>query len=137
MADLTITVANVASGTGAQTSDGTAGGSITQGDAVYQDATDSNKWKRADANLSAAASTAIGIALNAAEAGQPVRIQVGGEMNVGATLAVGTIYVLSATAGKIAPSTDLTTGWYTFVIGIGKSASNMYLVMKTAGVAVP
>src|SRR6266496_1447543 len=105
MADLTITAANVASGTGSQTSDGTAGGTITQGDAIYQDATDSNKWKRADANLSAAAAAAIGIALNAAENGQPVRIQVGGEMNPGATLAVGTVYVLSATAGKIAPST--------------------------------
>jgi hypothetical protein len=137
MADLTITAANVAAGTGAQTSDGTAGGTITQGDVIYQDAADSNKWKRADANLSAAASTGIGIALNAAENGQPVRIETIGEMNVGATLTVGTIYVLSANAGKIAPAADLASGWFTFIIGIGKTSSNMVLVMKTAGVAVP
>jgi hypothetical protein len=137
MADLTITAANVATSTGAQTSDGTAGATLTQGDVVYQDAADSNKWKRADANLSLAGSTAIGIALNAAENNQPVRIETIGDINVGATLAVGTVYVLSATAGKIAPSTDLVTGWFTFVIGIGKTAAIMTMVMKTAGVAVP
>jgi len=137
MADLAITAANVVSSTGAQTSDGTAGGTLTQGDTVYQDAADSNKWKRADANASLATSTGIGIALNAAENGQPVRIQTLGDINVGATLAVGTVYVISATAGKIAPTTDLVSGWFTFVIGIGKTASIMTMVMKTAGVAVP
>jgi hypothetical protein len=137
MADLVITAANVAVSTGSQTSDGTAGGTITQGDVVYQDASDSNKWKRADANASLAASTAIGIALNAAENLQPVRIQTLGDITIGATVAVGTVYVLSGTAGKIAPTTDLVTGWFTFIVGIGKTAAIMTMVMRTAGVAVP
>lgn len=137
MADITITVANVAAGTGSVTSDGTAGATVTQGDVVYQDAADSNKWKRADANLSSAAATAIGIALNAAENGQPLRIQTSGEITIGGTVAIGTVYVLSANAGKIAPTTDLATGWFTFVIGIGKTTAIIKLIMQTAGVAVP
>ena len=141
MADLTITAANVATGTDAKTANGTAGATITAGQALYIDATDSNKIKLADANASLATSALVGVSLHAALSGQPITYQISGEMNPGATLAVGTIYVLSATAGGIAPAapgvTDLATGMYTNIVGIGKTATNMKLVIATAGVAVP
>jgi hypothetical protein len=137
MADLTITAANVLAGSGAQFSTGTAGATVTAGQPVYQDATDSNKWKPADGNASLAAATVIGIALHASLAGQPLKVQTLGDITIGATVTVGGVYVLSATAGGIAPVADLASGNFTFIIGIGKTASVMTLVMKTAGVAVP
>lgn len=136
MADLTITAASVAKGTGATTSDGISGGTLTAGMSVYLDSA-TNTIKAADANLSSAASTAVGIALHAALSGQPIKYQTGGQITIGATVAVGTIYVVSGTAGGIAPSTDLTTGWYTNVLGVAITAGIISIQIQNSGVAVP
>ncbi len=138
MADLSITAANVVrSATDAQTENGTAGATITAGQTVYKDEADSNKWKLADANASILTAAVYGIALNGASNGQPLVVQTAGDITIGATLTVGAIYVQSGTAGGIAPTADLVTGWYSFIIGIGKTASVMRLVLRGAGVAVP
>jgi len=137
MADLVVTAANVVSGTGAVTEDGTAGATITAGQLLYKDAADSNKWKLNDGNLSQAAADIYGVALASASNNQPLRVQTGGEYNPGATAVVGTVYVGSATAGGIAPAADLASGNFTKVWGVGKTASNIVIVNKGAGVAVP
>src|SRR5215216_1090446 len=110
MADLSITAASVAQSTGATTSDGTAGATVTAGQPVYQDAADGNQWKPADGNASLAIATVIGIALHASLDNQPLRVQTGGDIVIGATITVGGVYVLSATAGGIAPVADLASG---------------------------
>ena len=135
MADLSITAASVAPGTGATVSDGIAGATVTQGQVIYQDSTAANVWKLADTNASAAAAAAIGIALNGASSGQHLRIQTGGEITIGATVAVGRVYVLSATAGGICPSADLAAGHFTQILGIGKTTAIISLKLFTAGIA--
>ncbi len=134
MADLVITPANVLSQPGANASEGTAGVAITAGQMLYKNASD-GKMYLADANLSLAAATALGIALHAAAIGQPIRYQIAGDIALGAILTVGAIYVLSATdaSGAIAPAADLASGWFPMVVGIAWSTSVMTLVMATQG----
>lgn len=136
MADLSLTAANVAPGSGRLLKDGTAGATITAGQSIYEDATDGGKLKLADANASAAAADTAGIALHGASSGQPIRYQYAGEISIGTTtMDVGKIFVQSANAGGIAPSTDLGSGWYTKVIGISKTNSTLSLILRGAGVA--
>lgn len=124
-ADLSVTAGSVVPSADAKFLDGTAGATITAGQIVYQDASDSNKIKLADSNASAATATAIGIAANGASAGQPIRVILEDpDLTVGATLSMtAPVYVLSATAGGIAPIADLTTGWYPVVIMVAKSTT--------------
>lgn len=138
MADLSITAANVVAVAdktyGILT--GKAGATITAGQMVYLDSS-AGTWKLADAN--AADSTAsgsagnIGVALNGAASGQPITVQVGGNLNPGASLTAGVTYVLSATAGGIAPIADVTTGWRVFIVGTATSSSNMVLINRYTG----
>jgi hypothetical protein len=65
MADLTITAASVLAGSGAKKVNGTAGATITAGQAVYLDSAD-NEYKLADNDsATAAVRTVAGIALHA------------------------------------------------------------------------
>lgn len=126
MVDLAITAANVLPGTeaeGAQFEYGTAGVAITAGQAVYLEAS-TNTYKLADNNdTSEALSVLRGIALHAASAGQPLKIQTRGPFNPGATVASGSVYVLSATAGGIAPVADLATGNRCTLVMVGMNGS--------------
>lgn len=124
MADLTITAANVVPGTGARIVQGTAGATITAGQVVYKDASDSDKYKLADCDsATAAVRGAVGIALNGASAGQPVSVIVGGQVTIGATIAAGVAYYLSATPGGICPVADLGSGDYPLILGMGVSTT--------------
>jgi len=134
MADLTVTAANVAEGSGAKKTTGTAGATITAGQTVYKDAADSNKIKLADADLSQAASTVVGIALHAALSGQPITYQTDGQLDVGATLTVGEIYVLSGTAGGIAPVADLAASDWVVILGVALATDNLDVQLYIAGI---
>lgn len=124
-ADVTITATSVVPGSNAQYRYGVAGAAITAGQLVYLDVT-TNTWKLSDANLSATASDVDGIAINSAASGAPVTIVTqDDDLTLGGTTAEGTIYILSATAGGIAPAADLTTGWYAVVVALGKSATKV------------
>ena len=138
MADLSITAANVDNvETGnANTERGIAGATITAGQAVYRDASDSNQFKLAD-NDAAGTDDVYGIALNSASDEQPLVVQRSGTIDMGGVVAVGTIYVLSSTAGGVAPSTDLVSTDYVTVIGVGVTATNIELSLLTSGVQVP
>ncbi len=122
MADLVITAADVNQVSGNE-GRGIAGATITAGQSLYEDSTDSNKLKLADADASATAAC-VGVALHAASSGQPIAYAKTGEVDIGATVAAGAIYVVSTTAGGVAPDSDLGTGDYVTIIGIGDSTTS-------------
>lgn len=135
-ADLTITAGSVTT-TSTQLRDVTAGATITAGQVVYLDASASDVAKLADNDASATTNVVAGIALHGASSGQPLRIITGGTITIGATVAVGTIYVLSSTAGAICPAADLASGDYTSIIGVATSTTVITLSIKNSGVQVP
>jgi hypothetical protein len=147
MADLTVTPGSVVPGADARTIVGVFGATIVQGKSVYKDPADS-KWKLADANVSqltaggpaGGTEPTVGVALTSGVDGQPGVIHVGGLINPGGTVVVGTIYVISATAGGIAPHADLLTGLFATILGVGISASQIRMPQAgpfVSGVAVP
>ena len=136
MADIVVTPANVQKAGDTKIAQGTYGATITAGQTVYQDPAD-GLWKLADSNVSAITAALMGIALNGGANGQPGVIAIGGSINPGATVLVGTVYVVSATPGGIAPTTDLAAGWRTSIVGVGLTASSLGLVIYNSGAAVP
>lgn len=135
MSNLSITSANVLAGAGSPAVTGVAGAAIAAGDALYIDTSDSNKLKLAIAT-SAAASVFAGIALHAAASGQPITYMTSGSITIGATVHVGTIYVVSATAGKLCPVADLVTGNYVTIVGMPTSTTLLDVYPRSSGLAL-
>lgn len=136
MADLSLTAANIVPGAGAKIAHGTAGATITAGQAVYLDSSD-NRYKLADCDsATAAVRVPAGIAVNSAATGQPVAVQYGGELAMGSVLTAAATYYLSATAGGIAPLADLGTGDYTVILGTAKSATVLTIDIHASGAAL-
>lgn len=125
-APLSITASSVVPGVRAKPVGGNtiAGVAITAGQLLYLDST-TGTYKLADADASAAAANVVGYAANSAAAGQFVGvITEDDDMTVGATLSTtAPVYVLSATAGSIAPSADIGAGYYPVVVLIAKSTT--------------
>ena len=137
MVDLTVTAASVLKGTGASVTAGTAGASITAGQTVYLDST-TNTYKLSDCDsATAAARVCNGIALHAAGSGQPLQVLTGGPITIGATLTLGKVYCLSATAGGICPAADITTGGYLSVLGVPTSTTVLQVAIQASGVVTP
>lgn len=135
MADLLVTAANCVPGSNARTVQGVAGETITAGMAVYKAAA-TGKWMKADADGSGEAHTALGIALTSSSLNQPIVVQIGGDLTLGATLTANTPYFLSgATAGGICPIADVGTGEYLQEIGIAISASVLRMTLTATDVA--
>lgn len=132
MVDLVITAASVLPGTeaeGAQFEQGLAAVAITAGQLVYKDS--SNLYRLADNNdTSDTLSVVVGVALHGCAAGQPLRVQVAGPYTVGATVASGSVYVLSATPGGIAPVADLATGNRATIVGVGANGSTTRMTLR-------
>jgi hypothetical protein len=125
VAEVSITPASVVPGSDAEFYRGLAGATITAGMAVYLDEM-TNTLKLADANLSLESADVKGIALHAASANQPLKIQTAGEITIGGTVVLATVYILGAGgSGGIAPAADKASGWYTSVIGVASSASKL------------
>jgi hypothetical protein len=122
MADVSITAANVARVTTGSNPTKvlqvTWGATITAGLTVYKDTAD-EKWKAADNNVSAllAGSAGIGIALSGGANGQLGLVAIGGDLTAGGTLTLGETYIVSSTAGGIAPVADISTNFVT-VLGV-------------------
>lgn len=131
MADVTVTAANVKPTSTAIVQNVTYGESVTQGQPVYLS---SGKYYKADANASATAAAAVGIALTPGGTDEFGIIATGGTIDVGGTLAVGRVYVVSATAGGIAPSADLSTGHYVTTLGVATASNRLLLNVKVSGV---
>ena len=141
MADLTVTAASVAFVSGAVNKEFVAGEAFTAGQAVYLK-TSNNKWMLAQCDGTAeeaGSGTIFGIALNTGVLNQPAAVQLSGIITAGATVTVGKIYLVSATAGGIAPVADIVTSTNKVsVLGIGATASTIDMTMKNyTGYAIP
>lgn len=124
MADYSVTAANVQQSSAAIVSSGTAGETITAGQILYKDASDSNHLKLADCT-DAEKYDAVGIAVNGAADGQPCDYVARDEgLDPGTTGLVGDLALLS-TAGGIMPQGDLATGDYTVLVGIWDTTSTI------------
>ena len=135
MTDISITAANVVAGAGAKKSQGIAGETITAGQAIYKDPT-SGKYMKADSNSGTAeARVPDGIALHGASNNQPIALQTGGPITIGATLTPGAAYYLSDTPGGICPVADIGSGEYVCLIGLATSASVLSINIEYTGVA--
>ena len=133
MADLgSITAVRITSNT--ITNEVTYGATISAGQSVYLDSAD-GEYKLAGASASASAECK-GIAVTPGVDGGRGVIATGGDIIlVGTTAAVGAVYVVSATAGGIAPEADLSSGEYVTVLGVASSATQLKIQLQASGVA--
>lgn len=137
MADLTITPANVKKAAGAKTEEGVAGVALTAGQNVYKEAA-TGKFKLTDADSATPEARAVyGVTLHAAGVDQPIVVHKKGRLAIGATVAVSTAYIASATAGGICPIVDLATGMYPTLLGFAVSTTEIDVNIVSAGVAKP
>lgn len=136
MADVSVTAASVVKTANTAISEGIAGGTVTAGMPVYIDTTDSSKLKAADCDVQAT-SVAAGIALHGASAGQPLKYATSGNLTFNAGFTVGVVYVVSTTAGGIAPDTDLVSGDYVTILGIATTTSNLNIKINASEIAKP
>jgi hypothetical protein len=140
MTDIVITAASVIAGDNAIVESGTAGATITAGQAVYREAA-TNKFKLAD-NNSATAEVRLprGIALNGASNGQPLSIVKSGPVTIGGTMTPNVAYYLGDTPGGICPVADLilpvATGEYPTIIGMATSTTVLDVDIQTSGGAL-
>jgi hypothetical protein len=140
MADVTVSAAGVAKTATTIFNTYVAGATITAGQAVYLDSAASYSAKPCIATA-LASSQAIGIALNGAATGQPVQVAQAGDLTfTGTTFLLGTVYVVSANAGGIAPCADLdasTATNYGTVLGIASTATNLKLAVMASSAINP
>jgi hypothetical protein len=137
MAALTITAASVVPDATGTFETLTAGVALTAGQSVYREsATGYAKLCDSD-SATAEAREYYGTVVNGSAANQKATIQRGGLLTIGATVAAGTPYFTSATAGGIGPFGDLASGQYPTFIGFGVSATQINISPVRSGVAVP
>jgi len=126
MADLSPTGVKLVSG---PTGWLTAGEAITEGECLYENSADGKAWLAIATSLNAA--EAIGIALAAAAADQPIQYaKPGAIVDMGAGTQ-GLVYFVGGTAGAISPHTDPTTPAsteYSTIATIAR-ANNYHLVV--------
>ena len=136
MADLTITAANVALTPGT-TITGTAGATVTAGQAVYLDSVTST-LKLAQCDGTAAEADAVGIALHASLSGQPLtHAPTGCLINIGATTVKTTAYMVSAAVGGVAPQADLVSTNRIVYLGFATNTTGAFVVsIKNANAVV-
>ncbi len=130
MADVTITVANVSLRASPSASVVQVGEAVTAGQPVYLKASDSKHWL-ADANDSAMA-TVVGIAMTPASADEYTYMVTAGTIDIGGTTVKGTTYILSATAGGIAPVADLASGMYATTLGVASDTTGTVVLSINA-----
>lgn len=125
-ADLTITSTSVVPGANAVIREAIAGAAITAGKIVYKSATDGKLYLADCDSATHAVRDAVGLAISTGATGSRVHYVIeDDDLTIGATVSNGAVYVLSATAGGIAPLADATTGWYPTVVAVGKSSTKV------------
>ncbi len=128
MADLTVTATSVVPISGSVQS-GIAGETITAGNSLYIKAADGKLWK-AQCDGTAEEATCVGVAMNGAAVNQPVAYVADGSVNIGATTSKATTYVVSATAGGIAPQADLVATNRISYVGYATDTTGTLIVMR-------
>ncbi len=109
---------------------------MTAGQSTYLKSSDSKYWK-ADANASSAASAAKGVVIVGASSDAYGVVAESGPIDVGATLTVGVPYIVSTTAGGIAPASDFSgySGSFLQHLGYATSTSTLDLRPYATGAA--
>ena len=134
MVDLVTVDASITASADATIIQGTSGATILQGLAVYLGS--AGKYLLADTDVSSTTAAVAGISLNSTTDGQPIDIITSGTLTIGGSGAgIGTVYVLSGTAGKLAPAADLANGDFTTVLGIGLTTATVKIGIIVGGVA--
>jgi hypothetical protein len=131
MADISVTASSVVPGATARRQTKTASVAITAGQVVYVNSSD--QLALADNDASATTAAAVGIALNSCAANQPCSYATSGAVTFNAVLTAGTIYVLSATAGGIAPAADLASDDYVTILGVASSTTSLTVNIFASG----
>jgi hypothetical protein len=126
-ADLSITGTAVIPSASAVIVQSTAGEAITRGQLVYKKASDRKIYKADCDSATAEVRDVVGIAVTDSSAGGPIAyVTEDPDLAIAASgLTNGTIYLLSATAGGLAPAADATTGWRVTVVAVAKSATTI------------
>jgi len=137
MADLSRTAANVKPMSAGPVSMGKSGEALTQADPAYFDT--SGKLKKCQADGTAAEANCRAMILTPATAADQdvVYLLAGGDIDVGATLTVGTTYAVSQTAGGICPIADLTTSDYSTILGTATATNKLAFRPIVSGVEKP
>lgn len=135
MADITITAANVKVESGAVIAPAPVqvGEAVTQGKVGYLDSA-TGKYMLAQSDGTAAQAAAAGIFVTPAATNGSAVLAKSGPMDLGATLVVGTTYVVSQTAGGIAPIADVASGDFVTILGVAVAADQLTLNIVTSGI---
>jgi hypothetical protein len=140
MTNISQTAANVALGASTTpTKIVQVGEAVTQGMPLYF-STD-GKWYQCDANDGVAKAVVGAIALTSAAidgyalVALPATTPGKSLVNLGATLAIGEVYAVSATKGAIAPIGDITSTQFVSVMGIAKTAALLDFQVSIANTA--
>lgn len=137
MADLTVTAASVLATDTAITEVAKAGEAATAGMSAYRSSAD-KRWYKSDKDVAEATAEAYGVFLSSPlAAAVPCIILRSGKYNPGATVAIGTAYVVGEAAGGIAPITDVGTGERPRLLGFATTAAQIDVQPVNPGVAVP
>lgn len=130
MADISVTAANVHVYDGARTDIVQVNETVTAGQSVYPGS--DGKWRKTEADDAETSAGAVStsppaiVLVGAAADGYAVIVRKG-PMDVGATLTVGTAYIVSATSGGIAPAADFAgyTGAWQVHLGYASTTSRL------------
>lgn len=135
MAAISITASAVLPSANAIIKSGIAGATITQGQALYSDSTDSYKLKLTT-TATLAAATCVGLALNAASSGQKVDYVVSDPaLVIGSTQLSGDdVWLFDATPGALTiTQADLESGDYKVHLGTYTSTTTVNLNITIGG----
>jgi hypothetical protein len=136
MADVAITANLVQNSDAATIISADAAVAITAGQLVAKDV--NGKFILADADGVSPAYKVVGIALDSAGANQPLDVATAdATFVVGGTLVVGQVYILSATAGAICPTTDGATGMNRQVMGVALTTTTLLLKIIQSNTLIP
>lgn len=138
MAAISITAASFIPSSSASERTGVAGATITAGQLLYIDTTDSNKLKLCDSDASALAATVAGVARHGASSGQKVTyVTKDPALVIGATLLAGDTLWASPTAGGITKTIgDLVAGNYVTCLGVMTSTTVCNFQITTGALVV-
>jgi hypothetical protein len=104
--------------------------------AVYENSGD-NKVYKGDSTTAAKAAIA-GILLNGGADGQPGFMITEGIVDYGGGVTPGEIYMASThAAGGLSPESEMATGDYMTIIGVGISTTEVYVKLTVGGVQHP
>lgn len=109
------------------------GESVSPGDTIYLKTSDRKYYKAINTSLENSTCKGIAIGYGGADTYGYIVSEPGSVVNVGATLTQGTIYVVSSTAGGMAPEADIGSGEYVTILGVGDSSGQLQLNIVATG----